>query len=74
MAEASVRTCRSRSLYGSCGRTGKHAGPHAVPIGGDVWFGYLPGGARLGYGRFNGDEFQPLAATSPWLPTPAEES
>ncbi|WP_152748267.1 hypothetical protein [Micromonospora sp. RV43] len=59
-----ARPCRSWSRFGSCGRTIGHAHPHAVPIGGGVWFGYLRAQVvtPLGYGRFNGDTFELLGA------------
>lgn len=62
---ASTR-CQSRSRYGSCGRIGKHAGPHAVPIGGGVWFGYLRDRrvTPLGYGHLDGDTFEPIKQDS----------
>lgn len=60
-------TCRSRSQYGRCGRTGKHAGPHAVPIGDGVWYGYRRARRAttpLGYGRLHGDAFVPLTGAA----------
>lgn len=56
------RLCRSRSRYGLCGRTGKHHGPYAVPIGDGVWYGYDRAGRHvspLGYGHLHGDTFTP---------------
>ncbi len=55
--------CRSRSKYGRCGRLNKHNGPHAVPIGDSVWYGYVNGRTPLGYGQLDGDTFMP--ATDP---------
>jgi len=39
-----------------------HAAPHAVPIGDDVWFGYLTTRTTsrpLGFGHFDGDTYNP---------------
>jgi hypothetical protein len=52
-----VATCRSRSRFGCCGRPQQHDGPHAVPIGDGMSYGYRRGGGALGYGHFHGDEF-----------------
>jgi hypothetical protein len=51
-------TCRSRSRFGHCGRLAGHAGPHAVPIGDGLSFGYAirQGKATaFGYGHLVGD-------------------
>lgn len=53
----STRSCRSQSQYGRCRRPSKHVGPHGVPIGGGVWFGYERGGQPHGYGHFDGNDF-----------------
>ncbi len=56
--------CRSRSRYGRCGRPTKHKGPHGVPIGDGLWYGYTPGGHPLGYGHFVRDVFARLEAAA----------
>jgi hypothetical protein len=56
-AERQQNACRSRTRYGRCGRPTQHGGPHAMPVGDGVWYGYADGRTPLGYGRFDGDTF-----------------
>jgi len=44
-----VRTCQSRSKYGSCGLRARHDPPHAVPVGAGLWFLYRAYGKAVGY-------------------------
>src|SRR5690349_12413422 len=59
------RRCQSRSKCGSCGLAAKHGGMHAVPIGDEIWFGYLRGGQMLGYGKFVDGEWTVLSPAVP---------